>query len=843
MSVRLALLLAASLLPAAASAQVGALTRDPPASTDRDGPATADAQDATTDETPALRPTLREIFAPPSLLGLRPRDGRLSADGRWAIWRWADEHTEEPEWDWWLAPTDGSAEPERLFDADDGVQLRWSVRGGVLIVQRDGWIETLDVDGERRSRPLMQTGPTRDVHLLDDHRALVRTASHDLWLLDLASGERRRLAPELEDRAGELIVFEEHEAVAIFARPLPPSRGPGEAADEAEADADAKTDADERDATDDEPAPRRLHVVHFDGSLDELHVDQQPGVRTRLSPSARWALRQDSERDVQHGLIMADYLTEHVRAVPVRNSLAGDDAETVALTLVDTRDGREHPLPLDGAERYYVQRLEWSPSDDLLLVDRLSNDFHVREILVVDPDAGTGRLIHSARDDAWIGGPYRWSGWSHDGSSVVFTSELTGWNQLYAADPREGEPRALTSGAWELQRLTAVPDSDRWLVVGTHPDDPATIRLLTTSLEGTPPAVLLDDPAVVSSVRVSRDGSTALFQRGTLARPSDLHALRFAEPTGDDGHAGTLLADFAGRAGPAVQPSQAEAPRAVRLTDSVPSELTELGAAPPRIVEYSNPDDGATVRAYLHLPPGVEFGEGAATPAEPLPLVVFLHGAGYLQQVTHSMSSYEVNMLFHQRLAAKGYVVLDPDFRHSKGYGRDFRTDVHGFMGGKDLDDTVAGVHWLAEAGLIDAERVGIYGGSYGGFLTLMALFTKADDFTCGAALRSVTDWRVYNHWYTNPRLGDPERDAEAYARSSPIDHVDGLEDPLLLLHGLVDSNVFAQDTIRLMEELIQRGKDFDAMLYPSQGHGFDDPASWIDEYRRIEALFDEHLR
>jgi dipeptidyl aminopeptidase/acylaminoacyl peptidase len=200
-------------------------------------------------------------------------------------------------------------------------------------------------------------------------------------------------------------------------------------------------------------------------------------------------------------------------------------------------------------------------------------------------------------------------------------------------------------------------------------------------------------------------------------------------------------------------------------------------------------------------------------------------------------------MLFHQRLARRGFAVLDVDFRHSAGYGRDFRADVYGHMGGKDLDDVVAGVGFLEELGWVDVDRVGIYGGSYGGFLTLMALFTEPDVFACGAALRSVTDWRVYNHWYTNPRLGTPEDDAEAYALSSPIDHVDGLKNPLLLLHGLKDDNVFAQDTIRLMEELIQRGKEFDVMLYPSQGHAFTDPESWIDEYGRIEAYMDEHLR
>jgi len=143
---------------------------------------------------------------------------------------------------------------------------------------------------------------------------------------------------------------------------------------------------------------------------------------------------------------------------------------------------------------------------------------------------------------------------------------------------------------------------------------------------------------------------------------------------------------------------------------------------------------------------------------------------------------------------------------------------------------------------VVDGERVGIYGGSYGGFMALMALFTAPDRWAVGAALRSVTDWRTYHPTYTQPRLGRPSTDADAYARSSPIDLVKGVKHPVLILHGMVDSNVFAQDSIRLIQKLIDQGSEFDAMLYPSQGHGFTDGRCWLDEYRRIERYLLDHL-
>jgi dipeptidyl aminopeptidase/acylaminoacyl peptidase len=246
----------------------------------------------------------------------------------------------------------------------------------------------------------------------------------------------------------------------------------------------------------------------------------------------------------------------------------------------------------------------------------------------------------------------------------------------------------------------------------------------------------------------------------------------------------------------------------------------------------------AKVMSHVFLPPS----SSLERPDRPRACVVFIHGAGYLQNVTDSMTEYEPNLMFHSRLARMGYVVVDVDYRGSEGYGQDFRTALQYHLGGLDLNDIHLTLDALIARGVIDPKRVGCYGGSYGGFLSLMALFTAGDRWSAGAALRSVTDWRTYHPGYTQPRLGRPSTHAEAYARSSPIDHAENLSKPLLLLHGMMDSNVFAQDTIRLMEKLIDQGSSFEVMLYPSQNHAFTDGAHWLDEYKRIEAFLTGHL-
>jgi dipeptidyl aminopeptidase/acylaminoacyl peptidase len=199
--------------------------------------------------------------------------------------------------------------------------------------------------------------------------------------------------------------------------------------------------------------------------------------------------------------------------------------------------------------------------------------------------------------------------------------------------------------------------------------------------------------------------------------------------------------------------------------------------------------------------------------------------------------------MFHHLLASLGFTVLDIDFRASAGYGRNWRTDIYRHMGGKDLSDQVDGARYLVSSEEVDPARIGIYGGSYGGFITLMAMFTEPDVFRAGAALRSVTDWAHYNHPYTARILNQPQDDPEAYRRSSPIYFAEGLRGDLLITHGMVDTNVHFQDVVRLAQRLIELGKSgWELAVYPVEDHAFQRPDSWADQYRRILELFQRTL-
>ena len=277
---------------------------------------------------------------------------------------------------------------------------------------------------------------------------------------------------------------------------------------------------------------------------------------------------------------------------------------------------------------------------------------------------------------------------------------------------------------------------------------------------------------------------------------------------------------------------------ATQVTTSTTAEWRTGRWLEPQLVTFKA-RDGMEVPARLYTPEMLGARRDRAAPG-----VIFVHGAGYLQNAHKYWSTYFREYMFHHVLASRGYVVLDVDYRGSAGYGRNWRTAIFRHMGGKDLDDIVDGAAYLADQHKVNRRRIGVYGGSYGGFITLMAMFTSPGTFAAGAALRPVTDWAHYNHSYTSNILNEPQTDPEAYRRSSPIYFADRLEGALLILHGMVDVNVHFQDSVRLVQRLIElRKENWEFQAYPVEDHAFEQETSWADEYKRVLKLFDLHLR
>jgi len=288
---------------------------------------------------------------------------------------------------------------------------------------------------------------------------------------------------------------------------------------------------------------------------------------------------------------------------------------------------------------------------------------------------------------------------------------------------------------------------------------------------------------------------------------------------------------------PQIFAQSAGAGPATQLTDTRSPAFRAVDWARPEIVAVPSTHGAGAIWARVYTPPGWQ-------PGGSYPAVAFVHGAGYLQNVHYGWSDYSHEFMFHTLLSRRGYVVIDMDYRASSGYGRDWRTAIYRQMGWPEIEDYEDGVAWLVANKGVDRRRVGVYGGSYGGFFTFMAMFNHPDLFAAGAALRPVSDWAHYNHGYTSNILNTPEVDPEAYRKSSPIEYAEGLAKPLLICHGMVDDNVVFQDTVRLVQRLIELGKTslFETAIYPVERHSFTEPTSWTDEYTRIWNLFERTL-
>jgi dipeptidyl aminopeptidase/acylaminoacyl peptidase len=277
---------------------------------------------------------------------------------------------------------------------------------------------------------------------------------------------------------------------------------------------------------------------------------------------------------------------------------------------------------------------------------------------------------------------------------------------------------------------------------------------------------------------------------------------------------------------------------ATRLTDTRTADYKAREWIQPQMVAVpSTHGAGQPIWSKLYRPAKLE-------PGKKYPIVMFVHGAGYLQNTHNRFPNYFREQMFHNLLVEKGYIVLDMDYRASKGYGRDWRTAIYRQMGHPELDDYVDGAKWLAANHQGDIDKVGIYGGSYGGFMTFMALLREPELFKAGAALRPVTDWTTYNHGYTANILNTPDIDPEAYRKSSPIEYADKLKGHLLIAHGMVDDNVFFQDSVRMAQRFIELKKDnWELAAYPLERHAYVQPESWYDQYRRIYQLFERTLK
>ena len=767
-------------------------------------------------KTDKLQLTVDSIMRGPDLVGYAPDGLRWSADSQKLYFDWRKPGEDEASTYW--VPRGGGT-PTKLTDDQKKTvppaNGRWDKPRKRVVFTDRGDIVMLGASGARRwitrttageSSPRWVRNDTAISYVREGNLFVVPVdGSGGAIVQQLTDVAPKRNEPRLTD--SQRFIREEQEKLL-------------EAVKEQK---DKKKKADEKEKQDKLPAL-------------ELQ-DRQTAADLMLSPDDTHVYVLVSERPVgARNVIVPNYVTETGYAEDINGRTAVGDAQNRAfLAVMNLKTGKTvwadgsfappvedpaPPPPAPGAPGRKAEReIRWSMpdvSDDgkFAVAGARSADNKDRWYVALDPDTGKTRVVDTLHDEAWIreaGAGFGSAGveFLPDNKRVWFLSERDGWMHLYTLDVSDPSAKAkqLTTGKWEITSAEVARDDKKFYITSTE-EHPGERHLYTVPLDGGARTKITSMVGSNAAV-VSPDESTVGLVYSYSNKPPEVFLM-------------------------ANQPGA----RATQVTTTPTDEWRSFNWIDPKVITFKA-RDGVDVYARLFTPEMIGARRDPAHPG-----VVFVHGAGYAQNAHKYWASYFREYMFHNLLASRGYVVLDVDYRASSGYGRDWRTAIYRHMGGKDLEDIVDGAKFITAKEQVNPKRIGVYGGSYGGFITLMAMFTTPDVFAAGAALRPVTDWAHYNHGYTSNILNVPQKDAEAYRKSSPIYFAEGLKGSLLICHGMVDTNVLFQDSVRLAQRLIElRKENWEFAPYPVENHGFERASSWADEYKRILKLFEDNLR
>jgi dipeptidyl aminopeptidase/acylaminoacyl peptidase len=771
--------------------------------------------------------TVEKIMRDPKWIGTSPSNIRWSDDGKKVYFNWNPGGAEQSE-PYSISTSDTKPEKVSLTERKElsAASGSWNKKHTVKLFEKNGDIFLSDIVKGRIIQLTNTNDKESNPQFSGDDRVLF-IRSENLYELKLNDGELTQLTN---------FVRSEAQASAYAGRKG--RRGAAGKATDDDSNAQQKWLKDQQlelfDVIKEKDKEEKLNAANRKAlqpeKLRAINVDDKEISGLEISPDARYITYHLTTSPKDRQTIVPDYVTASgfTEDIPNREKVGGPQASSETYIFDKQRDTvynistkeipgikdlpdylKDYPKELEARMKGNEDRKVdisgpyWNSDGKYAVVEVDAQDNKDRWIMKLNPATGKLSPIDRERNEAWVGGPGTGDlGWT-DNTHFYYQTEKSGYSHIYLADIPSGDIQQLTSGKWEVQTLELSKDKKTFYFTANI-DHPGVTDFYRIPVSGGTP-VKLTSMKGGNEVTLSPDEKWLAIRYSYTNKPWDLY----------------LQANKSGA-------------KAVKITNSVSAEYNSYPWRAPEIITFKN-RFGSDVHARVYEPKNPD-------PAKPA--VVFVHGAGYLQNVTYSWSYYFREYMFNNMLADNGYYVMDIDYTASAGYGRDWRTGIYRHMGGKDLSDQVDGVKYLVEKYGVNPKHVGMYGGSYGGFMTLMALFTEPDVFTSGAAIRSVTDWAHYNHGYTDAILNEPYTDEKAYRQSSPIYFANGLKGNLLMLHGMVDQNVNFQDIVRLTQKLIELHKDnWSLAPYPVEDHAFEVPSSWTDEYKRIYKLFEETLK
>ncbi|HET7460728.1 MAG TPA: S9 family peptidase [Longimicrobium sp.] len=466
--------------------------------------------------------------------------------------------------------------------------------------------------------------------------------------------------------------------------------------------------------------------------------------------------------------------------VNLRYPKAGAANPTARLGVVELSGGRTTWLQTGADSSVYLARMEWAESPTELLVQRLNRHQNRLDVMVADARTGATRTLFTEADSAWVDVDDDLS-FIRGGRQFIWSSERDGYNHLYLYNRDGTVARQLTRGPWDVTQVFGVDEKNGYVYFSATEQGPQQRHLYRVKLDGGAPERLSREPGT-HNVQLSPQTPYYLDSWSRIDAPPTVTLHR------TDGSAVRTLVDNA----------------------QVKRALGALGLNAPEFFDFRTAG-GTQLNGWMIKPANFD-------PSKKYPVLMYVYGGPGSQTVTDAWGGSRY--LWHQMLAQQGYIVVSVDNRGTGARGRDFKKQTYLKLGQMEAADQIEAARWLAGQPYVDAARIGLWGWSYGGYMTAYTLMQPGAPFKAGISVAPVADWRLYDTIYTERFMRTPQENPQGYDRGSPVKNAAGLHSRFLVVHGTGDDNVHFQNSTQLVDALQEAGKQFSFMMYPDRNHG-----------------------
>jgi dipeptidyl-peptidase 4 len=541
----------------------------------------------------------------------------------------------------------------------------------------------------------------------------------------------------------------------------------------------------------------QLHKGELDWVYPE-ELDIYSGYWWSPDSSAIAYLEMDEHKVTQFPLV--DFASFTGEAEMQRYPVAGGANPAVRILVSSLNGGEPRAMDTGANPDIYIPRVTWLPDSRHLAIQRLNRDQTVLDLLLADVTTGHSSTLLTEKDPYWINvtDDLRFL---KDGKRFLWSSERSGYRHLYLYGLDGQQQAQLSKGDWEVSHVEALDEAKGVIYFTAKEKSPTEEHLYRVSLDGT------------GFSRITKDDGS--------------HSVQFS-PSSDffvDTYSNVLTP-------PRQNLYRTDGTHAVTINENHVAELAKYHLSPVQFLTVKS-HDGVNLNCWMIQPPNFDS-------SKKYPVIVFTYGGPHAQVVTNAWGG--ATFLWHEMMAQKGYIIFALDNRGSVGRGHVFETPIHRHFGAQELSDQRDGVAWLQQQPWVDPARIGIHGWSYGGHMTLHAMFEAADLFTVGFAGGPVTDWHYYDSIYTERYMGLPQNNPEGYKENSPATHAANLKGKLLIAHGTADDNVHYANTLDLINDLINQGKYVEVIAAPGRGHGVSDPPARKLVWTRVTQFFLDNL-